>query len=176
MKRLRVGKGLIDLVQTPFPLHPDLVGAVDQDVRHLGVPEKGLDRPQAEHAIHDEPGALGASLRSFDVQEPGGLCLYLGLAKRDDARGDLAGDAIDHAHGISQTLSQAPTQRLLRGTRPRRRSLTTLADSAGSTGPGPGGFIRVRAGCQTAGIGSTGMSSPGSSGRTGTTGQGHCPR
>jgi hypothetical protein len=40
-------------LEPPVPLDVDLVGAIDQDVRHVGIAQQRLERTQAEQLVDD---------------------------------------------------------------------------------------------------------------------------
>jgi hypothetical protein len=123
-----------------MPLDPDLGPSVDQNVGHLWISEKALDRAetcQGVHSIDDgfgprERGHVGSDGRRGSRERPT-FERHIGLEKVPD-------DPVGHAHAWSHTLCHPRIQRSPGcGARPTKRAPLVPALGRGRTTPSRGG-------------------------------------
>ncbi len=105
------GESCLHTCQLATPVHPDVIRPVDQDVGHRRVREQWLEWPETQDPIGDDPGPLCGATGRGDREQAFRFSAHFGPAQRNRSRRDVSDDPVDHAHGISQTLSQARTQR-----------------------------------------------------------------
>ena len=120
------------------PLHPDLVGTVDQDVGDQRIGDQRLKRAESDQFVDGAPGGVRIERRLF-----GGECDRHSRDIRSPQRNPRGDDPLDDAthcdHGNLQARPQAAIQRSrATGRRPCRSAATVAGLGTGSRTPSVG--------------------------------------
>lgn len=137
-------------LQWASSIDPNLVRAVDQHVSHIRVVNQLLNRAQSDYVGDHPMSGISGTPGRLEGQHSVGLGFDDFLSQSAVSKSDRPSDAIDYAHGRSQTCRHAAIHWLFVGSLPLKRPRTRPGLRRGRTGPGPGGDPAAPAGCHTA--------------------------